>query len=53
MDNQSLRLDMKILWLTVKKLVVKDGISAKGEAKMPAFTGLIMCKKLTNNDDKP
>lgn len=38
-DNRSLWLDIKILWLTVKKVVVRDGISADGEATMPAFTG--------------
>lgn len=38
-DNQSLWLDIKILWLTVKKVLVRDGISAMGEATMPRFTG--------------
>lgn len=38
-DNRSLWLDIKILWLTVKKVVVREGISADGEATMPAFTG--------------
>jgi lipopolysaccharide/colanic/teichoic acid biosynthesis glycosyltransferase len=38
-DNRSLWLDMKILWLTVKKVLVRDGISAAGEATMPKFTG--------------
>ncbi|MNK55083.1 putative sugar transferase EpsL [compost metagenome] len=38
-DNQSLWLDIKILWLTVRKVVVRDGISAAGEATMPRFTG--------------
>ncbi len=38
-DNQSLWLDIKILWLTVKKVLVRDGISAQGEATMPRFTG--------------
>lgn len=38
-DNRSLWLDVKILWLTVKKVVIKDGISAKGEATMPKFMG--------------
>ena len=38
-DNQSLWLDIKILWLTVKKVLVRDGISAAGEATMPKFTG--------------
>ena len=38
-DHQSLWLDIKILWLTVKKVLVRDGISAEGEATMPKFTG--------------
>lgn len=38
-DNRSLWLDIKILWLTVKKVVVRESISADGEATMPAFTG--------------
>ncbi|MEC9443819.1 MAG: sugar transferase [Pseudomonadota bacterium] len=38
-DNQSLWLDIKILIKTVKKVVIKDGISAEGEATMPKFTG--------------
>lgn len=38
-DHQSLWLDIKILWLTVKKVLVRDGISAAGEATMSKFTG--------------
>jgi lipopolysaccharide/colanic/teichoic acid biosynthesis glycosyltransferase len=38
-DNQSLWLDIKILWLTVRKVVMRDGISAPGDATMPAFRG--------------
>lgn len=38
-DNRSLWLDTKILWLTVRKVLVRDGISAAGEATMPKFTG--------------
>ncbi len=38
-DNRSILLDIKILWLTIKKVRVRDGISAAGEATMPAFTG--------------
>ena len=38
-DNRSLRLDMKILWLTVRKVLVREGISADGEATMSKFTG--------------
>jgi lipopolysaccharide/colanic/teichoic acid biosynthesis glycosyltransferase len=38
-DNQSLWLDIKILWLTVRKVLARDGISASGEATMSKFTG--------------
>lgn len=38
-NNQSFWLDIKILWLTVKKVLVRDGISAEGEATMTKFTG--------------
>lgn len=38
-DNRSFWLDLKILFLTVKKVVKKDGISADGEATMSKFTG--------------
>lgn len=38
-DHQSLWLDIKILWLTVKKVLVRDGISAAGEATVNKFTG--------------
>lgn len=38
-DNHSLLLDVKILWLTIRKVLVREGISAQGEATMPAFTG--------------
>ncbi|QEA13271.1 sugar transferase [Comamonas flocculans] len=38
-DHQSLALDLRILWLTVKKVLVREGISAAGEATMGKFTG--------------
>jgi len=38
-DNQSFWLDVKILFLTVKRVVQRDGISADGEATMPVFRG--------------
>lgn len=38
-EHQSFLLDMKILLQTVKKVIVKDGISANGEATMTRFTG--------------
>jgi lipopolysaccharide/colanic/teichoic acid biosynthesis glycosyltransferase len=38
-NNHSLLLDLKIIFLTIKKVVVRDGISAEGEATMTKFTG--------------
>lgn len=38
-DHQSLGLDVKILWTTIKKVWMRDGISAQGEATMPKFVG--------------
>ena len=38
-DNQSFWLDFKILLLTIKKVFVREGINAKGEVTMRAFTG--------------
>jgi lipopolysaccharide/colanic/teichoic acid biosynthesis glycosyltransferase len=38
-DHRSLWLDLRILWLTVRKVLVREGISAQGEATMPRFKG--------------
>ena len=38
-DNRSFCLDIKILFLTVKKVIVRDGISGDGEVTMGKFTG--------------
>ncbi|UCP09949.1 MULTISPECIES: sugar transferase [unclassified Pseudomonas] len=38
-DNQSFWLDLKIIFMTIKKVVVKEGISADGEVTMSKFTG--------------
>ena len=38
-DHCSLWLDIKILWFTVRKVLVREGISADGEATMSKFTG--------------
>ena len=38
-DNHSFWLDLKILSLTVKKVLVREGISAAGEVTMTYFTG--------------
>lgn len=46
-DNRSLSLDIRILWFTVKKVLVRDGISAEGEATMPKFTGCARQRKKT------
>ncbi|MGR6904133.1 sugar transferase [Lysinibacillus sp. BSL11] len=38
-ENQSFWLDMKILFLTAKKVFVSEGISQEGQATMEKFTG--------------
>lgn len=38
-ENRSLALDIKILLLTVKKVISREGISAQGEATMSKFMG--------------
>lgn len=38
-DNQTFCLDIKILFLTVKKVIVREGISAKGTPTAAKFTG--------------
>ena len=38
-DNRSLALDVKILFLTVLRVFQRHGISAPGDATMPRFTG--------------
>ncbi len=38
-EHQSFWLDLKILFMTVKKVIVRDGISGGGEVTMSKFTG--------------
>lgn len=38
-DNLSLSLDVKILFLTVKKVFIREGISAEGHVTVDAFKG--------------
>jgi lipopolysaccharide/colanic/teichoic acid biosynthesis glycosyltransferase len=38
-DNQSFGLDLKIIALTIKKVVRRDGVNASGEATMYRFNG--------------
>ncbi|MBR9846422.1 MAG: sugar transferase [Algicola sp.] len=40
-DNRSLLLDIKVLFLTVKKVFVKEGISADGHVTIEPFTGQV------------
>ena len=38
-ENQSVILDFKILWLTVCKVIQRENVNASGEATMSPFTG--------------
>lgn len=38
-DNWNLFLDLKIIWITLGKVLRRDGISAEGTATMPEFMG--------------
>jgi sugar transferase EpsL len=38
-DNQSIWLDIKILWMTVKKVIMRDGINQDGQATAEYFKG--------------
>ncbi|KXS35313.1 MAG: Undecaprenyl-phosphate galactose phosphotransferase [Idiomarina sp. T82-3] len=38
-DNRTFWLDIKILFLTIKKVFIREGISAEGEATMSKFKG--------------
>ena len=37
-DNRSIWLDLKILYLTVKKVLIRNGFAAEGEVTMSKFT---------------
>ena len=38
-DRRSLRLDLRILWLTVATVIKREGVTAEGSATMPVFRG--------------
>jgi lipopolysaccharide/colanic/teichoic acid biosynthesis glycosyltransferase len=38
-ENRSFWLDLKIILMTIKKVLIRDGINAAGEATMSRFTG--------------
>ena len=37
-DQQSIQLDIKILWTTVRKVLIREGINSQGEVSMPVFS---------------
>ena len=39
MDHCSFLLDLKIIFLTIKKVLVREGISQEGNVTMEAFNG--------------
>ena len=41
-NNRSFWLDVRILFLTVKKVIVRHGISADNDDTMPRFTGTVL-----------
>jgi lipopolysaccharide/colanic/teichoic acid biosynthesis glycosyltransferase len=38
-DNQSLALDLQILWLTLQRLFKQNDVNANAETTMPKFQG--------------
>lgn len=38
-DNRTMWMDLNIIWLTIRKVIKHDGISAEGEATVSKFTG--------------
>jgi len=47
-DNLSILLDIKILWLTLIRVLVRDGISPKDKDIMPRFDIMMIDRKGTN-----
>ena len=48
-DNQSIWLDAKIVWKTLRKVMVRDGISPKDEVIMPRFDTMVIKKKASGD----
>lgn len=44
-DHRSFLLDMKIIWLTVIRVLMREGINANGHETMPEFTGADTCNE--------
>lgn len=49
-DNKSLWLDVKILWMTLAKVVRRDGVCADGYATMPEFRGSDVCAERSSKE---
>jgi lipopolysaccharide/colanic/teichoic acid biosynthesis glycosyltransferase len=49
-DNQSILIDFQILFMTVKKVIIREGISDSTHATMPRFTG--SSSDLTRSDQQ-
>lgn len=49
-DNQSTWLDIKIIWLTIIKILAREGISPKGEITMPRFDTIMINRR--GSDEK-
>ena len=47
-QNRAFLLDLRILYLTIAKVIARDGISAEGDVSMPRFTG--SAKKLAGEE---
>jgi len=43
-DNQSMWLDIRILWLTIKKVLMRDGINQNNQVTMQKFKGNLNAK---------
>lgn len=41
-DHQSFALDLKILWLTLRKVLIREDINADGEATVKPFEGSVL-----------
>jgi lipopolysaccharide/colanic/teichoic acid biosynthesis glycosyltransferase len=38
-DHRTMRLDLQVMWRTVRAVVAREGVSAEGHATMPEFMG--------------
>jgi len=52
-DNWTVGLDLRILWMTVKQVISRQGISAEGHVTMPDFTGSHESEPLFRYPDVP